>query len=87
MISKDLPEPEAQDHILYRAFDAKLRLLYVGITLDFGRRMEEHRRRADWFESAAHITLERFESRAELCAAEMRVIATERPKFNIQGLL
>ena len=70
------------EHILYRVFDGKFRLLYVGITLDFAKRMSAHGKR-DWWPQVEHITLERFESREELAAAEKRVIETEKPKFNV----
>ena len=79
------PQPIAtQEHILYRVFDLNFRLLYAGITLNMYQRFNGHKHTADWWTHAKHITIERFESRAELMAAERRVIVTERPKYNKQ---
>lgn len=73
-----------QEHILYRVFDDKFRLLYAGVTLNMYQRFNGHKHTAEWWTHAKHIMIERFESRAELMAAERRVIVTERPKYNKQ---
>lgn len=73
-----------QEHILYRVFDDKFRLLYAGVTLNMYQRFNGHKHTAEWWTHAKHIMIERFESRAELMAAERRVIVTERPQYNKQ---
>lgn len=79
----DTPESVEQQHILYRMFDDKFRLLYVGMTLDVARRLDQHSCKP-WWPDVVHVTLERFESRPELAAAEVRVIKSEKPKHNKQ---
>lgn len=79
---KCVEESKVVEHVLYRLFDNRFRLLYVGMTLDVAQRMNAHGRR-DWWAQVEHITLERFESRGELAAAERRVIESEKPKYNV----
>lgn len=77
-------DSRVEEHILYRMFDCKYRLLYAGITLNVHGRMKQHGSSKDWWPEVQHIILERFPSRAELAAAERRVIVTEHPKYNKQ---
>lgn len=70
-------------HILYRFFAADNTLLYVGITNDPLSRFGGHCRDKSWFRQIAHSTMEHFESRQELEAAEIHAIKTEKPKYNI----
>jgi predicted GIY-YIG superfamily endonuclease len=67
---------------LYRHFDAKGTLLYVGMSLNPFKRLGEHRH-AHWYESIDRVEIERFETRAEAAAAEREAIRREKPLHNI----
>jgi hypothetical protein len=71
-----------QDHALYRFFDDDGNLLYVGITLDPGRRWRKHRGRP-WWRFVADITVEQYTSRSAVLRAERRAIITEHPALNV----
>jgi predicted GIY-YIG superfamily endonuclease len=71
-------------HALYRHYDADLRLLYVGITNNPGRRWEQHRDK-EWWEEVANTKIERYPDRESVLQAERRAIETERPWWNIIG--
>lgn len=70
---------------LYRYFDDKNQLLYVGITGDNTKRQSQHRRNAFWFGKIASATFEHFESRQDALAAEAAAIESELPKHNLMG--
>lgn len=67
---------------LYRFFDADGVLLYIGITERGAMRWEDHREEKHWWPAVTSCTLEHFESRLEVEAAERSAIKTERPRFN-----
>jgi DNA-binding transcriptional regulator YiaG len=67
---------------LYRHFDAAGQLLYVGISLSALRRLGEHERGSQWYESIANVTVEQFSSRAEAEQAEIYAIRNEKPLHN-----
>jgi ribosome-binding protein aMBF1 (putative translation factor) len=67
---------------LYRHFDASGALLYVGISCNPFRRLNEHADRSNWSEKIAAVTLEWFASREEAEQAERGAIFAEKPKFN-----
>lgn len=69
---------------LYRMFDDRDRLLYVGITGDLGQRLGEHSFKR-WFPLVERITLEWLPTRAAALLAEKRAISTERPRYNKAG--
>lgn len=71
-------------HYLYRAFDAKGALIYVGVSLSVLQRLSQHRITAGWFGEVDTIKIERFASKGEAEAAEREAIAVDRPKYNIQ---
>ena len=68
---------------LYRHFDAKGNLLYVGISLNAINRLLQHKEHADWFENIANVTIDKFESRELAIKAEILAIKTEKPIYNI----
>lgn len=72
-------------YALYRFFDPYTALLYVGITNNLQRRVADHRSQQLWWREVASITIQKFGSREELAAAEARVIAEEKPRYNIVG--
>jgi hypothetical protein len=67
---------------LYRHFDAKGDLLYVGMSLDVWSRQWAHFRQAEWANTIYQIVIEPFGSREELIEAEAIAIKTEYPKYN-----
>lgn len=70
---------------LYRHFDSKGRLLYVGISLSTAHRLAGHRKASPWFNSIAWIEVERFATREEALNAELQAIRTEWPIWNKAG--
>lgn len=73
-----------RNHTLYRMFDRHRQLLYVGITMSPANRFASHRHDKLWWEDVHTITIERFDSKDELEAAELMAIRTEYPQHNVQ---
>lgn len=69
--------------MLYRHFDKKRRLLYVGISHDALQRAHAHGKK-EWGHLIVKITVEHFATRAEAEVAEKAAIISESPRFNIQ---
>lgn len=70
--------------ILYRHFDGVGRLLYVGIANNAKRRLIAHgSEKAPWFSAVAHSTYERFPNRKKAAQAEIQVIKSESPLWNV----
>lgn len=67
---------------LYRFFDARDRLLYIGITEILDTRLASHRRRSPWRSEIARHTVEWHSSRRAASDAEVAAIRTERPIHN-----
>lgn len=70
-------------HVLYRFYNATGQLLYVGITMDPPTRFRGHAEAKEWWAQVSGITVENYQSRNELAAAERRAIQVERPLHNI----
>lgn len=75
----------ADMHALYRMYDERGKLLYVGITGDAGQRFGEHSLKR-WFPLVAEIKLEWLPHEAAARLAERRAISTERPRYNKAGV-
>jgi hypothetical protein len=69
---------------LYRHYDAKGRLLYVGISLSALARLRQHQERSSWANAITRVTIEWHPSREVARAAEKRAIREERPIHNKQ---
>jgi predicted GIY-YIG superfamily endonuclease len=67
---------------LYRHYDPKGDLLYVGITQGISERTKSHLSKATWREFICLIIVEPFETREELLEAERDAIINEFPKYN-----
>jgi len=67
---------------LYRYYDKRKTLLYIGISGRLPRRVIGHAKESSWMEFAASSTVEGFPSRSEAAAAEVAAIKAERPLFN-----
>lgn len=70
-------------NVLYRFWNAKDQLLYVGITVNPGSRWQTHERDKAWWADVARVTVEHFPDRTSVEAAEREAIRTERPLHNI----
>ena len=73
---------------LYRWWDENGSLVYLGITNNAGRRLDEHQRDKPWARECAQVTLQHLPEhwdRAEVLAYESRCIRQERPRRNIAG--
>lgn len=68
---------------VYRIYAHDGALLYVGMSENPAKRMIEHRGEKVWPEEVAGFTSEEFPSRAVAAEVERRVIADERPKYNV----
>ena len=67
---------------LYRYFDMRDVLLYIGRTGDIGRRNGSHIARSKWMQFTARSSVERHDRLADLKVAEREAIEAERPIFN-----
>jgi len=72
-------------HFIYRFFDARGALLYVGCTSNVARRFTRHRERSEWFKSAARHTIESGRTFKNARRREREVIYKEKPLYNVQG--
>lgn len=70
---------------LYRAYDDRDRLLYVGISDGEFIRLAQHAASAPWTVHAVKITLERHTMRADAEEAERVAILGEDPVWNVRG--
>jgi hypothetical protein len=85
-------DPKAFKHVLYRCYDARMELLYVGETNNWERRMREHRRRSPWWqyavEDSEHIVREWHfgptakDAEKSATVAQTHAIKTEHPLHN-----
>lgn len=67
---------------LYRHFDNDNTLLYVGISVDFGRRTLQHFWGSPWMENVTKITIERYNEISQAGMAEVRAVLDENPIHN-----
>ena len=72
---------EIKQH-LYRHFDERGKLLYVGVSLSAIQRLAQHKHHSHWFNSIEKITIEQFPSREEALDAEKIAIQKEGPLHN-----
>jgi hypothetical protein len=77
---RDLP---TKPHVLYRFFDRTDALLYVGVSVDFAKRLGQHRKGKHWWPEVDHITIEHFDNRRDVLAAEKAAIESECPLYNV----
>lgn len=71
-------------YYLYRHFNDKNDLLYVGISSCPFKRTKNHSKTAKWFSSVSTIKIEKFDTKQEADNAETKAIFLENPKFNIR---
>lgn len=70
-------------HYLYRHFDAKGKLLYVGISLSATYRLSQHKQASPWFGEIARVEIEKCETRAQALEKERVAIVEEKPTHNL----
>lgn len=70
-------------HVLYRMFDRDNVLLYVGLTNNPKGRFRTHSKTQEWWREVANITVQTFDSRKHLAAAEFTAIKDEKPLYNV----
>lgn len=68
---------------LYRFYSEDNTLLYIGITINPGRRFVEHQAAKPWWHTIARITLEKYPDATTLADAERLAIAVQRPLYNV----
>lgn len=68
---------------LYRHFDSADKLLYVGISLNSIKRLQQHRFNSNWFLQIARVEIEWHSTRVAALTAEAIAIARENPMWNI----
>jgi hypothetical protein len=69
---------------LYRFYDRREALLYVGISNDPRRRQSEHKTKP-WYPQVRHQAVTWYDTEREARAAEDRAIRKECPEFNVAG--
>ena len=84
-IDPDIIEFLANMHALYRMYDRKEQLLYIGCTGNAGRRFGEHTSKR-WFPLVETIKLEWFPTPETAYAAEKDAIRRECPRYNVDDM-
>lgn len=75
--------PDEHDTELYRAYDKRGTLLYIGISTDAAQRMKFHEKHADWYQYMEHYEVEFIPNRRDAYKIEAQAIKTENPIFNL----
>lgn len=70
-------------HFVYRAYDQRERLLYVGCTVDVTKRFYDHKKKSEWFPYMARHTEEEHLTEEAGLAAEKAAIVSEAPIYNV----
>lgn len=73
-----------EPHGVYRLFDTRDQLLYVGCSVDPAGRLRHHRTRKPWRDRIDRMTIEWHPDRSAGLQAEAAAIEAELPAFNIQ---
>jgi predicted GIY-YIG superfamily endonuclease len=79
-----IPEIFLDETALYRCFNNKDELLYIGISFSATTRNSQHAKRSGWASDVVVINIERLNTRQLALAAEEKAIKTEYPKYNKQ---
>lgn len=81
----DFYSADDRPHYVYRVYDALNQLLYVGCSIDVDQRMANHEGTSAWFVFHSRVEKTAYSTREEAEAAEANAIATEHPRWNING--
>lgn len=74
-------------HHVYRMYDSTGRLLYIGQSVSLAERLGGHRSGSEWWPDVRTIKVEPHADSLAARSAEARAIATERPAYNVSGLV
>lgn len=74
--------PAQQPCTLYKLRSSSGELLYVGLSLNVGARLTQHKQSKDWWHAVARVDLQHYATRLEALTAEERSIRMERPTHN-----
>jgi excinuclease UvrABC nuclease subunit len=80
------PDPddiEKKHYVVYRVYSADRRLLYIGMTFNLPRRIDDHGRGTWWWHAVDTIKLEHYNSRAAALRAEEAAIKRSGPLYNV----
>lgn len=77
--------PDDESCQLYRHFDGRGRLLYVGISLNAIWRLNQHVHSSAWTTDVSRVEIETLPTREAALAAELKAIKTENPVHNTVG--
>lgn len=69
---------------LYRLWDERGELLYVGVSIDVARRFHQHAAASPWWCRVTWCGVERFPTRPDALNAEWAAVASERPTHNVK---
>jgi predicted GIY-YIG superfamily endonuclease len=72
-------------HYVYRVYDDRRGLIYVGVTRDLRKRLRTHSKTAWWAPQAKKVVAKVFPDRTSGLAAESAAIRDETPRWNIRG--
>lgn len=67
---------------VYRCFDARDRLLYIGVSMSPEHRLKAHSRKSHWFSDVRRVTVTDPMERREAFRAEREAITAEQPLYN-----
>lgn len=76
---------ETSGATVYRCYDKRDRLLYVGWSTNVATRLKHHRYRTKWGKRIARHTEQYYECRSDAGKEEKRAIREERPVHNVLG--
>lgn len=73
---------QAAETFVYRAYNKKGTLIYVGITCDIGRRIAQHKADKPWWNKVEKIIIRKYRSRPEAERIERQAILKYNPIYN-----
>lgn len=80
-IKEHVTTVDARTHYVYRLFNTKGNLLYVGMTVNLETRFKDHSRKS-WWHMVKTKTIETLPTRADAFYVEAIAILRESPKYN-----
>jgi predicted GIY-YIG superfamily endonuclease len=80
-------ELERRWHTIYLLYDARDRLLYVGISANGPARLPQHAATKSWFRKVARAEFEHVKGRVAAEARELELIRERNPRWNVSGKL
>ncbi len=69
---------------VYRFFDDRDVLLYVGMTNSLSHRLAQHEAKKSWWRAVSSVTIEHYNTREQAAIAEREAIRAELPYWNIE---